>query len=96
MNFQCVGLTVILKPIDSFFICILPAIFKNEQQLLETVVHKIAHAIHFCLGGRGSMHGEKYKKCGRRSVCKIKINLQRLPVPFRNRVTPNRKCFNAQ
>ena len=48
---QCIGFTVVLKPNNSFFISILPAIFSDEQQLFETFIHEVAHAVHFCLKG---------------------------------------------
>ena len=56
------GLTVPLKPLNTFCICIciLPETFQNKQILLEVVVHEIAHALHALNGKAGYPHGEHF------------------------------------
>ena len=88
--------TIPFKAIAACFVCILPQTFENDQKLLETVVHEVAHCAHFLSGDKGRAHGAEFRQCGTRIIKTLKGNVQILPLPFCNCRAPAPQCLNAK
>ena len=90
------GLTVPLKPLNTFYICILPETFQNKQILLEVVIHEIAHALYALKGKAGYPHGDHFNKWGRLVLKRVNSSIERLPIPFCNCAKPSIKILNEK
>ena len=90
------GLTVPLKPLNTFYICILPETFQNKQILLEVVIHEIAHALHALNGKAGYPHGDHFKKWGRFVLKRVNSSIKKLPTPICNCAKPTVKILNEK
>ena len=90
------GYTISFKAIAAYFVSILPQTFENDQKLLETVIHEVAHCAPFLSGDKGRTHGAEFRQCGRRIIKALKSNIQILPLPFCKCRAPAPQCLNAK
>ena len=88
--------TIPLKPLNTFYICILPETFQNKLILLEVVIYEIAHALHALNGKAGYPHGYHFKKWGRLILKRVKSSIEKLPIPFCNCAKPSIKILNEK
>ena len=53
-----------------------------DEDVLHTVIHEMAHGLHYLSGSQSASHGRNFKKLGQLVVKKVANNMMQLPLPF--------------
>ena len=79
---EILGVTIYDDVIDDLLIVIFVDRHKTKENVLDTAIHEIAHAVHSREKTGGAPHGKEYSKVGRKLTTEIKAIQHKFPKPY--------------
>ena len=79
---EILGVTIYDDVIDDLLILIFVDRHKTKENVLDTVIHEMAHAVHSKEKTVGAPDGKEYSKVGKKLTTEIKAIQHKFPEPY--------------